>query len=41
MVRTTSDKQTSGTFQGQFKAFKDKDLFNKSELFNSFLNIYY
>ena len=23
MVRTTSDKQTSGTFQGQLKAFKD------------------
>ena len=23
MVRTTSDKQTSGTFQGQLKVFKD------------------
>ena len=33
MVRTTSDKQISRTFQGQVTVFKDKGLFKKSAFF--------
>ena len=38
MVRTTSDKQISRTFQGQITVFKDKDLLKKSAFFIPLLN---
>ena len=41
MVRTTSDKEFSRTFQGQLTVFKDYDFFNKSAFLNPLLNTYY